>query len=104
MSERATRRVDFTTSENFPVLNWTVSAGVRFWARSELPDDPELLSRLDRYEEFDPQNPSGSLFVRKQVSISRLNRSRIIGWAYEYNGDISSSKVIKSGDYLKIAA
>ena len=32
----------------------------------ELPDDPDVLEKLDQYEGFDPAREQGSLFVRKK--------------------------------------
>jgi len=70
----------------------------------ELPDDPGLLDRLDAYEEFDPEHPAKSLFVRKQASITRPSKKKVKGWVYEYNGDIRSLPLIKNGYYSPVAA
>jgi gamma-glutamylcyclotransferase (GGCT)/AIG2-like uncharacterized protein YtfP len=70
----------------------------------ELPDDPDLLDRLDAYEKFDPENSATSLFVRRQAPIARPNKKKIKGWVYEYNGDVRSLSLIKSGYYSPIAA
>jgi gamma-glutamylcyclotransferase (GGCT)/AIG2-like uncharacterized protein YtfP len=70
----------------------------------ELPGDSELLDRLDAYEEFDPEHPAKSLFVRRQAAITRPNKKKVKGWVYEYNGDVRSLPLIKNGSYFPIAA
>jgi gamma-glutamylcyclotransferase (GGCT)/AIG2-like uncharacterized protein YtfP len=69
----------------------------------EVPSDGLLLSRLDAYEGFDPERPTKSLFVRRPTIINRPNDSPLAGWIYEYNGDVRSLPVIKSGHYSKIS-
>ncbi len=51
----------------------------------ELPDDPGLLARLDNYEEFDPADPVGSLFVRRKIHVTLADGKRRTCWAYIYN-------------------
>ena len=70
----------------------------------ELPGDPKLLNRLDVYEEFDPERPHQSLFVRKQASINREDKRKIKGWTYEYNRDVRARPLIHNGRYSKRAA
>lgn len=67
----------------------------------ELPADRKLLDRLDAYEGFDPNQPEISLFVRKRAAIQRRNAAPLMSWFYEYNGDVNSSALIKSGHYSK---
>lgn len=50
-----------------------------------IPPEPELLERLDRYEEYDPNSPSSSLFVRKLVQVKRDNGSTERCWIYVLN-------------------
>ena len=70
----------------------------------QLPGDPEVLDRLDKYEEFDPGHPSQSLFKRSQASINRPNKTKVKGWVYEYNGDTTTLPRIKNGQYFKVAS
>jgi len=69
----------------------------------ELPSDSKLLNRLDTYEEFDPERPSQSLFVRKQTSINRPNKKTVKGWVYEYNKGVRRRPLIEHGRYSKKA-
>lgn len=68
----------------------------------QLPGDPAVLDRLDQYEGFDPAHRAQSAFVRKRTSINRPNKTRLIGWVYEYNRDVSSQPRIKNGQYFKV--
>ena len=51
----------------------------------ELPDDPEVLTRLDEYEGFDPDHPRGSLFVRRRCLVKLYNGKKLPCWGYAYN-------------------
>jgi gamma-glutamylcyclotransferase (GGCT)/AIG2-like uncharacterized protein YtfP len=68
----------------------------------ELPRDEKALERLDAYEEFDPRHPAASLFVRKRAAINRPNQPPLTGWVCEYNRDVNSSPLIKSGHYAEV--
>lgn len=59
--------------------------------------DPEILCTLDRYEEFDPAHPDGSLFVRQRVAVPEVGEA----WAYLYNGSCANRSRIASGDWRK---
>ncbi len=50
-----------------------------------LPDDPKVLARLDRYEEFFPDAPEQSLFVRRQVEVELEDQTLTSCWIYEWN-------------------
>jgi gamma-glutamylcyclotransferase (GGCT)/AIG2-like uncharacterized protein YtfP len=50
-----------------------------------LPDDPEALQALDRYEEYEPQDPKNSLFVRSKRTVTLANGTRKRCWVYVYN-------------------
>lgn len=67
----------------------------------QLPDDPEVLKRLDEYEEFDPGNPEGSLFVRKECSVDLDQAKKVPCWVYEYNRHPGSAASLLNGDFAK---
>ena len=54
----------------------------------ELPDDPALLSRLDAYEGFLPENPTASLFLRERVQATLADDALALCWAYTYNRQV----------------
>lgn len=63
-----------------------------------------VLKQLDSYEGFDPEHPRTSLFVRKRASISRAKQPPVRAWIYEYNQDVCSLPLIRSGHYAKTFA
>jgi gamma-glutamylcyclotransferase (GGCT)/AIG2-like uncharacterized protein YtfP len=66
-----------------------------------LPSDERVLQELDRYEEFDPSDPKGSLFVRKKVRIQMANGNGLEGWIYVYNKPPGKAKLVRGGDYVR---
>jgi gamma-glutamylcyclotransferase (GGCT)/AIG2-like uncharacterized protein YtfP len=54
-----------------------------------LPDDPAVLARLDDYEDFRPNDPAGSLFLRQRVRATLQDGpnagTTILCWVYTYN-------------------
>jgi gamma-glutamylcyclotransferase (GGCT)/AIG2-like uncharacterized protein YtfP len=67
----------------------------------ELPDDPEVLSRLDEYEGFDRSDPSASLFIRQRRYVQLEGGGKIFCWVYTYNRPPTTARALKGGDYLK---
>lgn len=61
------------------------------------------LARLDAYEGFLHDDPSGSLFVRVRCDV-RMNDARMDAWAYLYNRDVSTRPFIASGLWTPTAA
>jgi gamma-glutamylcyclotransferase (GGCT)/AIG2-like uncharacterized protein YtfP len=60
----------------------------------ELPDDPEVLHRLDEYEGFDEANPRRSLFVRKRCVVQLEDGKKIACWVYLYNQPLKAARPI----------
>lgn len=58
----------------------------------ELPDDPEVLNRLDEYEGFDRSDPKASLFVRKRRYVQLQDGRKIFCWIYSYNRPVKSAR------------
>ncbi|HXG36580.1 MAG TPA: gamma-glutamylcyclotransferase family protein [Dehalococcoidia bacterium] len=68
----------------------------------ELPDLAALRG-LDAYEEFEPDQPDGSVFIREEVTV-RMPEERgreVRAWAYFYNPalQVRGARRISSGDY-----
>lgn len=63
----------------------------------------DVFRTLDRYEGFNRESLSKSLFVRKRTEIKLKNGKTISGWVYLYNRPkrIQNAKLISSGDYLR---
>jgi len=67
----------------------------------ELPEDANLLSELDVYEEYNPDAASDSLFVRVLEPVLLESGRRLPCWIYIYNRDPRSAPVVKNGMYAK---
>jgi gamma-glutamylcyclotransferase (GGCT)/AIG2-like uncharacterized protein YtfP len=67
----------------------------------ELPDDPEVLNRLDEYEGFDRSNPKASLFVRKRRYVQLQDGRKIFCWVYSYNRPVKLARRLTGGTYSK---
>jgi gamma-glutamylcyclotransferase (GGCT)/AIG2-like uncharacterized protein YtfP len=59
--------------------------------------DPRAWTVLDRYEGYDPDRESASLFVRRRVPL-QVPSART-AWVYWYNGDPSGHDRVPSGDW-----
>lgn len=70
---------------------------------SRLPEDPNFLNELDRYEGFTPSSPGASLFVRKRHPVVLSDGSVLDCWIYEYNRKPGSAPIVASGRYRKAA-
>ena len=57
---------------------------------------PDVLTVLDDYEDFDPENPEESIFVRRAVP---LIHPGLTAWVYFYNGPIAGYRKVPSGDW-----
>lgn len=68
----------------------------------ELPDDPDVLHRLDEYEGFDPSDPKASLFVRKRRYVQLQDGRKIGCWVYSYNRPVKSARRLVRGTYSKV--
>ena len=66
----------------------------------ELPEDEELLSALDTYEDFHPNDAEGSLFVRMLQPVVFANGELLQCWMYVYNRDPGAARLIPSGRWL----
>jgi gamma-glutamylcyclotransferase (GGCT)/AIG2-like uncharacterized protein YtfP len=54
-----------------------------------LPEGPktaEVLARLDAYEDYRPNDPANSLFLRQMTTAMMEDGSRRQCWVYTYNG------------------
>ena len=67
----------------------------------ELPNDPEVLSRLDKYEGFNRRDPGASLFVRKRCIVRLESGEKMPCWVYTYNRPLKRARPLTSGDYTK---
>ncbi len=65
----------------------------------ELPSNGTGLAMLDDYEEFEPQSPETSLFVRTKTQV-RLKDGRLLNaWIYLYNRDPADAPEVIDGNF-----
>jgi gamma-glutamylcyclotransferase (GGCT)/AIG2-like uncharacterized protein YtfP len=70
----------------------------------QLPPDKDLLTQLDRYEEYDPLMPQDSLFVRTKCLAKTFDGRTLECWIYSYNGSVKAAPLISSGNYAELKA
>ena len=70
----------------------------------ELSSKRTVLKLLDRYEGYDPQNYSRSLFVRRRLPVRVAGKGIVRCWAYEYNKTPKAAPVIAKGEYSQARA
>jgi gamma-glutamylcyclotransferase (GGCT)/AIG2-like uncharacterized protein YtfP len=63
----------------------------------KLPDDYALLRRLDAYEEYIPNAPALSLYLRVLHPVELAVGQFLACWMYVYNRDVRSARVVESG-------
>src|SRR5215472_2106541 len=61
-------------------------------------DLPAALDVLDDVEEFEPTDPSRSLYLRIPIRV-RTNDGEVDAWTYLYNGSTDDAQPIPSGDW-----
>jgi gamma-glutamylcyclotransferase (GGCT)/AIG2-like uncharacterized protein YtfP len=55
--------------------------------------DAETLARLDRYEDYRPEDASNSLFLRVQTTVTLDAGSTEVCWVYVYNRELPLQSV-----------
>jgi gamma-glutamylcyclotransferase (GGCT)/AIG2-like uncharacterized protein YtfP len=66
----------------------------------ELPRDPALLARLDAYEDFSPDRPERSPFVRVRCTVALARGGELECWVYAWSRDPRGAPRVASGDWL----
>ena len=62
-----------------------------------LPDDAQLLSQLDAYEEFDPREPLQSLYLRTLITATLASGRSLPCWIYLYNRQPDPTRILAGG-------
>jgi gamma-glutamylcyclotransferase (GGCT)/AIG2-like uncharacterized protein YtfP len=68
-----------------------------------LPEERDVLRRMDEYEGFDPEAPEESLFVRGLHEVELESGSTLRCWVYGYNGETGSAPAVDGGRYRMTA-
>lgn len=65
-----------------------------------LSNSDALFRHLDPYEGYVARQPSKSLYLRKEVTVTIANTEQITAWVYLYNRPVDGLTKIPNGDYL----
>lgn len=65
-----------------------------------LTDFEEVITAIDEFEDFDPQQPDRGEYTRRVEPITRLDGSQLNAWLYLFLRDPSNATLIPSGDFL----
>lgn len=68
----------------------------------ELSDPSKHLQEIDVLEEFEPQRPERSLFIRRLTEVELDSGKPVKAWAYFLSRRPNSARLIASGDYLMV--
>ena len=75
---------------------------LKVWGQAfELPENPDVLSRLDEYEGFNPADLQHSEFVRTGCVATLETGMEIKLWVYVYNRDPGPAPRILDGDFAR---
>lgn len=65
----------------------------------ELTDPVEQFKRLDEIEEYSPDRPGESLFLRERVNVRLETGETVEAWAYFLPAKPADARLIPSGNY-----
>ena len=75
------------------------TTSLRIQGELYLLTDPKELEPLDVLEEFDPENPETSLYVRRMVTVRLESGADIPAWMYCLPSKPTDARLIPNGDY-----
>jgi gamma-glutamylcyclotransferase (GGCT)/AIG2-like uncharacterized protein YtfP len=70
----------------------------------EITNKQDVLASLDSYEEFNPADLEGSLFVRTESPVTLPDGRKLNCWVYVYNRNPGVAPLVVSGNYEKYKA
>ena len=65
----------------------------------EVLEAAPLFARLDDYEDYFPENPAASLYLRQVHDVELVSGQRINSWVYVYNRLVTGLPRVASGDW-----
>jgi gamma-glutamylcyclotransferase (GGCT)/AIG2-like uncharacterized protein YtfP len=78
------------------------ASDLRIWGEVlELSEGAGVIEALDRYEDFDPLDLGGSLFLRVSCQVELSNGPTLACWTYAYNRDPGAVSLVPHGDYVR---
>jgi gamma-glutamylcyclotransferase (GGCT)/AIG2-like uncharacterized protein YtfP len=66
-----------------------------------LPQDEEVLRRIDAYEAYYPESPEKSLFLRVVSPVKFDSGMTVPCWIYVYNGAMGGARILEDGQFVK---
>ena len=67
----------------------------------ELINGTKLLKELDKVEEFFPEGPDESLFLRRITDVELESGKKVKAWVYYLAEKPANARLIQSGDYAE---
>jgi gamma-glutamylcyclotransferase (GGCT)/AIG2-like uncharacterized protein YtfP len=67
----------------------------------ELPEDEDILARLDKYEGFDPEAPQTSEYIRERQVVELKTGGTVQCWFYRYNRKPRETDKVESGAWRR---
>jgi gamma-glutamylcyclotransferase (GGCT)/AIG2-like uncharacterized protein YtfP len=58
-----------------------------------IPENSNALKQLDAYEEYSPEDPQDSLFIRQKTRVTLHNGKQAQCWIYVYNKPIPAHQI-----------
>jgi gamma-glutamylcyclotransferase (GGCT)/AIG2-like uncharacterized protein YtfP len=65
----------------------------------ELPQDEDVLARLDKYEGFNPQSPDTSEYIRERQVVELKTGDTVECWFYRYNRKPREADLVEGGTW-----
>jgi gamma-glutamylcyclotransferase (GGCT)/AIG2-like uncharacterized protein YtfP len=66
-----------------------------------LPDAREILAALDKYEDFDPFDPSAGLYLRVRHPVTLAEGSQLLCWVYVSILPPRAAVLVPDGDHVR---
>ena len=70
----------------------------------KLPKSPQILKKLDRYEEFQPSRPRQSLFIREIATVETSNGEQLNCWVYRINTPAPKKRMTQKRSIRRVTA
>jgi gamma-glutamylcyclotransferase (GGCT)/AIG2-like uncharacterized protein YtfP len=85
---------------SYPGARLDNTSSHRIWGTVfRLPAGMNLIPRLDAYEEYYPESPHASQFIRKLRTAQLTDGRTLECWIYEYNGHPDATSILEGGTY-----
>lgn len=88
----------------YPGMVLSSRVGARVKGEIYRIDNPGALwPVLDAYEDYDPDHPAQSEYIREEIPVTTRPGEQRMAWTYLYNGPVAGLRRIISGDYTRLS-